>query len=266
MASSVAQDDAGGNALSEGTQASDGGFAARCLWRAARAGTLATQSGGQPFASLVTPAIAPDGSALLLLSALSVHTRHLRDEPRCALMVSGSPDGPNPQTAPRLTVSGRAAREADEHWRRYWLERHPYAAFYAEMADFGVWRVTPEAGHFVAGFARAGSLTAAELTPPAAVADAIAGAAERILNHCNADHPDALALLAGVPRSGPVRMIGVDADGFDVAARDAIIRVPFDRPVADAGGVRAALVRMVQAARAAEGAMPGRSGARGAVR
>ena len=57
---------------------------ARALLRASRGGTLATQSEGLPFASLITPATAPDGSVLMLLSGLSEHTRHLRDEPRCA--------------------------------------------------------------------------------------------------------------------------------------------------------------------------------------
>ena len=46
--------------------------------RGAAAATLATQAGGQPFASLVTPAVAPDGSVLLFLSTLSEHTRLLR--------------------------------------------------------------------------------------------------------------------------------------------------------------------------------------------
>ena len=238
--------------------APDTGFAARCLWRSARAATLATQADGQPYAALVTPAVAPDGSALLLLSGLSVHTRHLRADPRCALMVSGTADGPNPQTAARLTVTGRAAPEPDPAWRRYWLERHPYAAFYADLPDFAVWRVTPDAGHFVAGFARAGSLMRAELVPSAEVAGALAAAADRILGHCNADHADALALLAGVGATEAVRMIGVDADGFDVAARGAVHRVPFDRPVADASGVRAAMVRMLGAARENE---PGLQGA-----
>ena len=56
----------------------------RRLLRAARAGTLATSAKGQPFASLVTPACAPDLSVLLLLSSLSEHTRHLVADPRCS--------------------------------------------------------------------------------------------------------------------------------------------------------------------------------------
>ena len=80
------------------------GFEARKLVRAARAGTLATAAdGGQPFASLVTPACAPDFSILLLLSNLSEHTRHLRAEPRCSILVSGTPEeARTPKTAPRV--------------------------------------------------------------------------------------------------------------------------------------------------------------------
>jgi putative heme iron utilization protein len=63
---------------------------ARKLLRAARAGTLASSAQGQPFASLVTPACAPDLSVLLLLSDLSEHTRHLRADPRCSLLVESS--------------------------------------------------------------------------------------------------------------------------------------------------------------------------------
>src|SRR5277367_2389939 len=84
-------------------------FEARELLRAARSGTLATTAdGGQPFASLVTPACAPDLSLLLLLSDLSEHTRHLRAEPRCSILICGNAEGPNPQTTPRVTITGVA--------------------------------------------------------------------------------------------------------------------------------------------------------------
>src|ERR1700722_15849828 len=87
----------------------DTAFQARKLLRAARSGTLATAAdGGQPFASLVTPACAPDLSLLLLLSNLSEHPRHLRAEPRCSILVCGTAEGANPQTAPRVTVTGIA--------------------------------------------------------------------------------------------------------------------------------------------------------------
>ena len=66
------------------------------LIRGAAAATLATSAEGQPFASLVTPAPAPDLSPLLWLSTLSEHTRHLAADPRCALLFVSAADGPNP--------------------------------------------------------------------------------------------------------------------------------------------------------------------------
>ena len=61
-------------------------FQARCLLRGAASATLATQQEGQPFASLVTPAMAPDLTPLLLISSLSEHTRQLRRPERIVVM------------------------------------------------------------------------------------------------------------------------------------------------------------------------------------
>src|SRR5258708_24414442 len=147
-------------------QPGDTGFEARKLLRAARSGTLATVvDGGQPFASLVTPACTPDLSLLLLLSDLSEHTRHLRADPRCSVLVAGLAEGANPQTAPRVTVTGLAEVADDPALKARYLAVHPYAALYAEFADFSLWRIRPLGGLYVGGFARAARLRAADPAP-----------------------------------------------------------------------------------------------------
>src|SRR3979490_1111927 len=119
----------------------DAAFEARKLLRAARSGMLATTAdGGQPFASLVTPACARDLSLLMLLSNLSEHTRHLRVEPRCSILVCGEAEGANPQTAPRVTVTGIAGVVDDRDLKKRYLAVHPYARLYADFGDFNVWR------------------------------------------------------------------------------------------------------------------------------
>src|ERR1039457_5115119 len=147
-------------------------FEARKLLRAARSGTLATVvDGGQPFASLITPACAPDLGLLLLLSDLSEHTRHLRAEPRCSILVTGVAETANPQTAPRVTVTGIAEMTGDPVLKSRYLAIHPYASLYADFGDFNLWRVRPLGALLVGGFARAVRLKAADLNPnPAAVA------------------------------------------------------------------------------------------------
>ena len=128
-------------------------WSARKLLRSARQASLATVSQGQPFVSLATPAVAPDGGVLLLLSDLSEHTRHLRAEPRCSMLVAGPANGPNPQTTPRLTANATAAIADTPADRARFLAIHPYAGLYAGFGDFHLWRLTLTGGLFVGGFA-----------------------------------------------------------------------------------------------------------------
>ena len=190
------------------------------------------QTGGQPFTALVTPATAPDSSTLLLLSTLSEHTRHLMAEPRCALMVAGAATTENPQTAPRITVTGLAELAPDPALKARWLAVHPYAALYAGFGDFALWRVRPMAGLFVGGFARATRLRQADLVPDPGSVAAIAAAEAEIIAHCNADHADAMGEL--------------DVDGCDLGGDAATLRVPWSAPVADAHGVRKELIALLR--------------------
>ncbi len=221
---------------------------ARRLLRAARVGTLATVIEGQPFASLVTPACAPDLSLLLLLSDLSEHTRHLRADPRCSVLAAAAPENANPQTAPRVTVTGLAERFVDPALKARYLAVHPYAALYADFADFSLWRIQPLGGLYVGGFGRAARLRAIDLAPhPTAVA-AIEAAAAGIIKHCNADHRDALAAIAG--SHGDWRMVAVDVDGCDLAQGERVVRIHWSAPISDRDGVRRELIRLAGVARA----------------
>ncbi|MBP0465918.1 pyridoxamine 5'-phosphate oxidase family protein [Roseomonas sp. PWR1] len=229
---------------------------ARRLIRGAAAATLATQADGQPFASLVTPAPGPDLSPLLWLSTLSEHTRHLAQEPRCSLLFTGTTEGPNPQTAPRVTVTGLAERvpeAAVAGLKARWLARHPYAALYADFADFGLWRVRILGALHVGGFARAERIRAAELAPDPAAVAAILEAEASIVEHVNADHADAVAAIAeGLLGAGPGewRVVSVDVDGCDLSEGNRTVRLAFLTQVSDADAVRTALIRAAREGRA----------------
>jgi putative heme iron utilization protein len=224
-------------------------WTARKLLRAARVATLATTTGGQPFTALVTPATSPNGDILLFLSSLSEHTRHLHADPRCAVMVVGTSMDPNPQTAPRLTITGLAEPIADAGLKARWLARHPYAALYADFADFGLWRIAPKAGLLVAGFARATRLRQADLLGGGA---AIAAAEASIIAHCNQDHAAAMGLIARAAGGvGEVwQMVAADGDGCDLSDGQRALRIAWSAPAGDASAVRNELARRVGQARA----------------
>ena len=188
----------------------------------------------------------------MLLSDLSEHTRHLRMEPRCAVLVHGEKDGLNPQTAPRVTVTGLAEIEGDPLLKARWVTRHPYAAFYADFGDFNLWRMRVVAGLYVGGFARAHRLRGAELLPDVGAVGVVGAAEMDILEHCNSDHSDALDVIGkahGLPGAGWV-MTACDVDGFDLGREDEVRRIAWPAPVDGAGAIRAALVGMARSARA----------------
>jgi len=210
---------------------------------------LATQQDGQLHAALVTPAVAPDGRVLLLLSALSAHTRQLRAEPRCALLVTGPATGANPQTAPRLCVEGIAAPDPDPAARAYWRMHHPYASAYADFTDFMPWRVRPTAAQFVAGFGRAHRLAPAALMPPESAVNAVQQAAPALIAHCNTAQREALSGIAhSAGHAGAWEMRCLDTDGALLGQGALVLRVAFSAPVFDEAGVRQALGRLLQTA------------------
>jgi putative heme iron utilization protein len=145
------------------------GQALRTLLEHQRTGVLATLSArhdGWPFTSIAPYALSDDGEPLLLLSNLAEHTRNIRADPRASLFVQDDPAGGDPQAAARITLLGRvepltgAAAAAAQ--TRY-LERHPEAADYFQMADFGLYVLRPLAARFVGGFGEMGWLDAAAL-------------------------------------------------------------------------------------------------------
>src|SRR5215470_3242725 len=100
--------------------------AAKKLLREARSGALATlmAGSGDPYCSLVNVATAADGTPLLLISALAVHTKNLRADPRVSLMLDERKPG-DPLQGARVMLIGTAVVSDDKDVRRRYLERQP---------------------------------------------------------------------------------------------------------------------------------------------
>lgn len=225
----------------------------RCCSKAALATSLTQDDGCWPYASLVTVATAQDGSPILLLSALSDHTRNIAADPRVSLLFDGSEGYVNPQQGPRVTVLGRIERTDDPACRRRFLARHPPAQLYAGFGDFGFWRVEMERAHYVGGFARAVWIEDRLHADPLA-AQLLGESEAGIVAHMNEDHAATVELLArrllGRRGSG-WRMTAVDPDGCDLTREDHVHRLHFDQPVDGPEAARQTLIALAERARAA---------------
>jgi putative heme iron utilization protein len=138
---------------------------ARELLSAGGPASLATlDERGAPFASYVVTAPGPELAPLLLLSRLAVHSRNLDGDARASLLfVREPPTGSESLAAVRLTLTGRAVKNADPELLRRYIARHPDAERYAGFGDFSVYRFEMEAGHLVAGFGRIVGISPAEV-------------------------------------------------------------------------------------------------------
>lgn len=233
---------------------------ARALIRTARDAALATlDPDGSPHASHVAAATFVDGAPMILVSDLALHTQNLKRDRRTSLLyVAAQGTGRDTNTRARITLVGEVEPAPDrDAARARFLRRHPDASLYIDFADFSLWRLVPRASHLVAGFGRIVGLAPEVLM---AQGDLVAGLADvdaSACEHMNADHLDALGLMAeriaGAP-AGDWRAIGIDPQGIDLSDGSSVTRVEFDEPVGGSSALRVALKRLADRARDAHSA------------
>src|SRR5438045_7315379 len=88
---------------------------ARSLLRRSRQGALATLAAGSgdPYCSLVNVASHADGSPILLISRLALHTQNILGDPRVSLMLDERAEG-DPLEGSRVMLAGRAEQASGD--------------------------------------------------------------------------------------------------------------------------------------------------------
>lgn len=228
--------------------------AARTLVRQARKASLATleKGTGLPYASLVTVATEPDGTPVLLVSRLAVHTQNLLADPRASLLFDGSGADGDPLAGGRVTLVGRFERTDSATTRTRFLARQPGAAMYVDFPDFAFLALRPERAHYIGGFGRIVDLSAADLLQPVADSAALIAAEADIVAHMNADHPEAVALYATRLLAAPAgawAMTGIDPFGLDLVAGELARRLWFGARVDTPDAARVTLAALAREAR-----------------
>ncbi|MGJ4939909.1 HugZ family protein [Bradyrhizobium sp. HKCCYLS1011] len=230
---------------------------AKSLLRRSRQGALATLmvDSGDPYCSLVNIASDVDGSPILLISRLAVHTKNVVADPRVSLMLDERAPG-DPLEGARIMLLGKAEEAGTEQrkvLRRRYLNAHPSAENYADFADFSFFLIRPSGLHLVAGFGRIVDLKAEQFLTDVSDADGLLEAEQGAIDHMNADHRDALGLYATrllAAEQADWRCTGCDPDGLDLAADGKTLRLDFPERVTSPDALRKMLVRLADEARA----------------
>jgi putative heme iron utilization protein len=232
---------------------------ARSLLRRSRQGALATlmAGSGDPYCSLVNVASHADGSPILLISRLALHTQNILADARVSLMLDERVQG-DPLEGSRIMLTGRAQNASGDDaaiLRRRYLSAHPSAEAFVNFRDFSFFRIKPAGAHLVAGFGRIVDLKPeqflTDISDAAALLEAEAGA----IDHMNADHRDAMNLYATRLLGADAadwRCTGCDPEGIDMRAGATTLRLDFPERVSGPGELRKMLVRLAGEARARE--------------
>jgi putative heme iron utilization protein len=147
--------------------------ALKALVEGRRQAALGTVDGGAPFVSMVLYALerrpGRPPAPLIHVSRLSAHTRHLHADPRASLLIALPDVGEgDPQALARVTIQCLAqpvTPDAPDYAeaRAAYLGRLPQQEYLFSFPDFTLFRLEPQEARYVGGFARALSLSAAQL-------------------------------------------------------------------------------------------------------
>jgi putative heme iron utilization protein len=219
--------------------------------------TISRKHAGYPFGSLMPFAIDSFGRPIVLISNMAMHTQNLKADSRCSLFLSQAGTDGDALGAARVTLIGTAEPVPENDVadaRERYLARHENSRYWVDFSDFSFFRLQPIDLYYVGGFGVMGWVEAQDYEH--AAPDPLAEAAPGILAHMNADHVDAMILLAmshtGIEAT-EATMTSVDRLGFSLRLKttDGVkgARINFFHEVATPQDTRAVLVEMVRQAR-----------------
>src|SRR2546430_17112959 len=136
----------------------DAARVARSLVRRSRQGALATlmADSGYPYCSLVNVASYADGSPILLISRLALHTKNILADSRVSLRLDERAEG-DPLEGSRIMLAGRAEEATADDLpvlRRRYLNAPPPAEAFVNFKDFSFFLIRPSGGYLVVAFGR----------------------------------------------------------------------------------------------------------------
>ena len=233
---------------------------ARTLMHSGQIGTLSTLSRKQPgfpFGSLMPYGLDSQGRPIFLISTMAMHTQNLQADPRASLFVTEPDASGDPLGSSRVTLIGSASRVPEPELadvRTAYLIGYPDSKYWVDFEDFFFYRLDVIEVYYVGGFGVMGWVPASDYFQ--AQPDPLAEHKGDIMQHMNADHSDALILLAkrfANIEAQQAEITAVDRLGFHLRLRTQEgmkgARIAFLREVKNPSETREVFVEMVRQAR-----------------
>ena len=233
---------------------------ARTLMHSGRIGSLSSLSRKQPgfpFGSLMPYGLDEEGRPIFLISTMAMHTQNLQADPRASLFVTEPDASGDPLGSSRVTQIGNVTRVPEAELaaaRTVYLAGYQDSKYWVDFEDFSFYRMDVLDVYYVGGFGVMGWVAAADYAQ--AQADPLVEHKSAIIQHMNADHKDALLLLAkqyaGI-EAQEAALTSVDRLGFHLRLKtqDGMkgTRIAFLREVRDPAQAREVFIEMVRQAR-----------------
>ena len=213
---------------------------ARTLMHSTHIGSLSTLSRKQPgfpFGSLTPYALDSQGRPIFLISTMAMHTQNLQADLRASLFVTEPDATGDPLGSSRVTLIGSVIRIPEAEVaaaRTAYLTGYPDSKYWVDFDDFFFYRMDVLDIYYVGGFGVMGWLAASEYSQ--AHPDPLFESRSEIIRHMNADHKDALILLAK-------RFAGIEAQEADMTSVD---RLGFHVRLKTRAGVKGARIAFLR--------------------
>ena len=197
------------------------------------------------------------GRPTFFISTMAMHTQNLQEDARASLLITQPDVSGDPLGAARLTLLGAVTEAPAAEVRDLYLSRYENAKHWQDYTDFAYYRLEISGVYFIGGFGVMGWISAQDYA--SALPDPLAEVAPGMIQHMNADHADALLLIArrlAGEAADEAAMTAVDRLGFHLRLKsgDRIHsrRVGFLREVRNSDAARGVFVEMVRQARSLE--------------
>src|SRR5262249_40859165 len=219
--------------------------------------TLSRKHPGFPFGSVMPYGLDDHRRPIFLISTMAMHTQNLQADSHASLLVTQQDTEGEPLGASRVTLLGNVLPVPEPELteaRKLYLEHHANSKHWVDFEDFSFYRMDVVDVYYVGGFGVMGWVSASDYdrSRPDPLADSTA----EIIQHMNADHKDALILLARTfarIESTEATTTAVDRLGFHVRMKtpDGLraARIAFLTEASNPAETRKVLVEMVQQAR-----------------